>query len=181
LKCLEERYEELRQTSDSSAEKGFIGHQYSYGGLYFKAYRCKYQKKQDCPSAARKVRRIAEDLKEVIFSHGDYTQFSHLKGHVIYCDPPYNSASYYDEDHNMTSFDKDKFWVWCSFMAQKNMVFVSEYDLPPDKYSFEVTYKKNVKITGRTIKDGNRTELLILFYNKHASIHQDTDGKDNHN
>lgn len=163
LKCSEKKYEELKESNRPSAEKGFIGHQYSYGGQYFKGYRGKYQNERTYPEAAHKVRDIAEDLEDVTFSHGDYRQFNRLKGYVIYCDPPYNSASYYNENHEMTSFDKDDFWDWCVSMAQNNIVFVSEYDLPKINYPMEVVYKKKVKITGKTIKDGNRTELLILL------------------
>lgn len=45
---------------------------------------------------------------------------------VIYCDIPYkNTASY-----NGFEFDYDKFYSWC--LNQKELVFISEYDMPSD-------------------------------------------------
>jgi site-specific DNA-adenine methylase len=77
------------------------------------------------------VKDIAGSLEDVEFTEGEYTQFSNLKGYVIYCDPPYSEYNdYYDEDHIKISFDTQLFWDWCIKMSDKNIVFISGYSAP---------------------------------------------------
>lgn len=45
---------------------------------------------------------------------------------VIYCDIPYKNT----ESYNEFEFDYDKFYKWC--LNQKELVFISEYDMPSD-------------------------------------------------
>jgi hypothetical protein len=71
----EDEYNQLKNEKDSSAEKGYVGHQYGFGGKYFKGYAPKYGKTVDSSSASSKVVKIAKKLKlnSVSFSHGLYT------------------------------------------------------------------------------------------------------------
>lgn len=166
--CSEEKYNKLKNSSKPSAEKGFIGHQYSYGGQYFKGYRGKYKNKDTYEKAAENVRDIGKLLKKVNFKHGSYTQFSKLKGYVIYCDPPYSvgESYYFDEKRNRISFDHTEFWKWCLEMSKHNIVFVSDYNLPSwlkGSKQIKKVFQKKVNLTGSSPKNRKRTEKLYLF------------------
>ena len=167
--CTEKRYNELKEQTRASAEKGFIGHQYSFAGQYFKGYRGIYGNKGEYKKASENVREIAEELKDVVFSQGSYTQFSRLKNYVIYCDPPYtdNSKSYYfDEEHTRLTFDHVEFWKWCLKMAKNNIVFVSEYTCPKEfekDKRIKKVYEKNVRLSGASPIKRKRVEKLYMI------------------
>jgi DNA adenine methylase len=131
-KISKKEFLKLAGNGKSTAEKGFIGHFYGYMGKYFKPFRHdvsidRIQRSSDSISL------IARDLQSVQFSYGMYTQFSKLKGYIIYTDTPYQIQNYYyDEEDNKREFDHDAFWDWCRKMSKDNIVFVSEYDAPDD-------------------------------------------------
>lgn len=161
----EKKYNKLRWGPDS-AEKGFVGHQYSFGGQYFKGYLPKYGKTSNFPRVVERVRKIARKSDNVVFRHGSYIQYSNLRNYVIYCDPPYaNREQCYSE-----SFDSLGFFEWCRKMAENNIVYVSEYKAPQD---FEKIWSREIKITGRGVsqKHGNgshtkRVEKIYLVPNE---------------
>ena len=165
-KCSERHYNELKNQIRPSAEKGFIGHQYSFGGQYFKGYRGIYGNKSEYKKAAENVHDIATELYDVHFSTGDYLQFGNLKNYVIYCDPPYsdNKKSYYfDEEHNRLTFDHIAFWNWCLDMSHHNIIFVSEYTCPIKDARIKKVYEKIVKLTGANPKQRKRKERLYMI------------------
>jgi DNA adenine methylase len=149
------RYNELYKAR-ASAEKGFVGHQCAFGGIYFGHYTPKFCTKRALKNAGDKVLAVAEDMENVEFSAGKYTRYSNLKGGVIYCDPPYAKYNrYYDEKHNRLIFDHEAFWNWVRKMSKYNTVFVSEYSAPQD---FKNIHKK------RTTSHGSKnTEKLYVF------------------
>jgi len=156
----EEEYNKLK-TSTDLAEKGYVGHQYGFGGKYFKGYAPKYGKNINSTSASNRVVNIAKKLKDVVFSHGEYTQFSDLKGFVIYCDPPYNST----ESHYASKFNNKDFYDWCITMSKNNLVFVSEYNTPDN---FIEIWSKSNKLSGVSKSEGEhkskvRTEKLYFI------------------
>lgn len=57
---------------------------------------------------------------------------------IIYCDPPYQGTSGYKTG----AFDHEKFFEWCRVQAEKNIVFVSEYNAPDD---FECVWQGEIK------------------------------------
>ncbi len=117
----------------ASAKKGFLGHHCSFGGKFFNTFRKERCTTSKMKYAADNVKRISELVTNINFNSGPYSQFSRLKGYVIYCDPPYQVYSdYYDENHRCLKFDHDAFWEWCRRMSQENLVFVSEYKAPRD-------------------------------------------------
>ena len=167
--CTEKKYNELKEQTRASAEKGFIGHQYSFAGQYFKGYRGIYGNKGEYTKASENVSDIAPELKDVVFTQGRYTQFSRLKNYIIYCDPPYtdNSKSYYfDEEHTRLTFDHIEFWEWCLKMAKNNIVFVSEYTCPKEFENdkrIKKVYEKNVKLSGASPVQRKRKEKLYMI------------------
>lgn len=128
--CSERKFYQLKGNGESSAEKGFLGHASAYRNIYFSTYdpgaNLKYQ--------AKRVPEIANTLKKVTFSHGNYKQFSRLKDYIIYCDPPYIINSYYpNEYHKYTGFDHEMFYDWVDDMSKHNLIFISERSKLPYK------------------------------------------------
>lgn len=157
-KCSESKYNKLRNDGKESAEKGFIGHQLGFAGQYFRGYAPKY-KTTNISHASNKVVKISQRVNRVSFSHGDYKQFSKLKGYIIYCDPPYSNTtqSYKNE------FDSDEFWDWCQKMSRDNIIFVSEYKNQSKNIRTIKVWSKSIKISRQTIGGIiNKTENLFL-------------------
>ena len=145
--CTEEEYGRLKESEGASALKGFVGHQYSYGGQYFKGFIGRYGRDKPQPRAAARVTEIAAALREVDFTTCDYQSFSDLEGYIIYCDPPYaQTECRYEGAKGLSSFDSERFWGWCRNMARKNLVFISEFTAPDDfETVFESSCSSNVK------------------------------------
>ena len=156
----EKEYNRLKN-AHPSALKGYIGHQYSFGGQFFMGYATKYGKTPDSSKASSNVVDIARKLKQVKFKHGSYTQFSNLKNFIIYCDPPYENSSqrYTDVD----GFSSQDFWEWCRQMSRDNIIFVSSYDAPKD---FIEVMSSSHKLTGIIHSGANkkRTEKLYVLF-----------------
>ena len=149
ISCSEERYNELKKQETYSAEKAYIGYQFSFGGQFFMGYNGKYGNATSYKSVPEKVYRIARELKDVEFNVGSYTQFSNLRNHVIYCDPPYaNTKCTYSE-----KFDNNSFWNWVREMNKTNVIFISEYSAPDD---FECVYenKKKIQTSAKRVSSG---------------------------
>ena len=149
ISCSEERYNELKKQETYSAEKAYIGYQFSFGGQFFMGYNGKYGNATSYKRVPEKVCRIARELQNVEFTAGTYTQFSHLENHIIYCDPPYaNTKCTYSE-----KFDNNSFWNWVREMNKTNVIFVSEYSAP---YDFECVYenKKKIQTSAKRVSSG---------------------------
>ena len=80
--CTEEEYNNLKH-ADPSALKGYIGHQYSFGGQFFNGYAPKYGKNKDSTPASQRVVDISQKLKDVEIFNCDYHNFSDLKGYIL--------------------------------------------------------------------------------------------------
>ena len=124
--CSEKTYNKLKNSPDS-ALKGFIGHQCSFGGQWFKGFAQKWDKTKNPKKSSERVKNIALNLSDVKFKKKDYNYFSSLKNFVIYCDPPYCDTYC---RYNNNNFDSKKFWDWCKDMSKDNIVFISEYQKP---------------------------------------------------
>lgn len=131
---------DLKNSLKSSPKKGFVGHLQSFRSIYFGGY-ATHITQQRIKKAAKDVREIAKKLGNVSFKQGDYTQFSNLKGYILYCDPPYENGEqrYKEETGKDFNFDSNKFWDWCRKMSENNIVFVSNYRAPSD---FEKVWRK---------------------------------------
>lgn len=129
--CSEQRFEKLKGTSFSAPEKGFIGHACAFRGIYFS----KFKYSNAIKHSAKRVKKMANILKNVNFKHGSYKQFSNLKNFIIYCDPPYydTNCRYYNEDLIQQHFDHIEFYNWVEKMSKHNLVFISEYKNLPYK------------------------------------------------
>ena len=146
--CTEDMYNDIKYKKPSSL-RGYIGHQYSFGGAFFNGYAPKYGKNEDSTKASKNVVNNSNLTKNVKFSVGDYTQFSHLIGYVIYLDPPYfnTTQKYYDNNYptQTKKILEDNFFKWCLMMGKKNIIFMSGYDTP---HYFKEVFSSTHKLTG---------------------------------
>jgi len=160
ITCTKDEYDRLKG-SGPSALKGYIGHQYSFGGQYFMGYAPTYGKTVDSSKASGSIVSIGKTLKEVKFSTGSYTQYNNLSNYIIYCDPPYQNTS--QRYTTLDGFDGDDFWNWCRTMVKKNnIIFVSGYKAPKD---FIELISFTHKLTGiiHSNSDKKRTEKLFML------------------
>lgn len=165
ITCSEKKFNDLKYSKCDSAEKGYIGHQYSFGGQWFKGYAPKYGKTNNSERASKNIVEISKTLKDVKFSKSIYERFSRLKGYVIYCDPPYDNESnshYNVNGKNSNNFNSKKFWDWCKEMSKHNIVFVSNYTSPKGT---QLIFNNKHKMTGSKkimTKKNERVEKLFL-------------------
>lgn len=155
------QYNRLKNDGEPSPEKGFYGHAYTYRGEFLDTYFP--QKWSTIKHNADTVFDIAQNLNFVQFKKGSYTQFSRLKGYVIYCDPPYqDTVTRYSEGINrkIIKFDSDIFWEWCEKMSKNNIVIISSYKAPRN---FKSVFSLKTKITGIENKNVNKKRVEKLF------------------
>jgi DNA adenine methylase len=129
-KVSRKKFGKLKISKDNTAEKGFVGHAHTFRGTFFDSYFKHSQARID--RNVNNVKEIGNILKKnnVIVSSKSYTQYSSLKGYVIYCDPPYANTEqryYKDRLSGKLKFDTEKFWDWCRKMSKDNIVFISGY------------------------------------------------------
>jgi len=151
--CTRDEYMSLKGSKTASAESGFLGHQSSYLSSYFNSY----VEKNALEHASRNVMRISELVKDVKFKHGPYSQFSNLKGYIIYCDPPYVGT----ETRYSGSFDPEDFQTWCTKMSKHNLVFLSEYTKPPGDTVEIWRSVKKPSIVGRKCRGSEKLFMYV--------------------
>lgn len=71
---------------------------------------------------------------------GDYRDVHIEQDSVIYCDIPYKGTAGYIDRHKGDGFDYDAFYDWCE--AQTVPVFISEYDMPADRFEVVAEWAK---------------------------------------
>ena len=110
-------------------------------------------------------------LKDVQFTNHNYKTFPfdyYLKGQraIIYCDKPYEDTDKYTVRNEVTGknmgFDHDAFWEWVrkTSIEQRHIMYVSEYNAPPD---FTKVWEKKVTVGLSTTKAIQQTEKLFRF------------------
>ena len=159
-------YQKLKY-SPPSAEKGYVGFAYSFGGIYFAGYAEKYGRKKNGRKYIDKLQNISNLLENVCFSHTSYeNHYINKLPSIIYCDPPYKDtrSKYYDDDCTTMKFDHSRFWEWIRVQSLDNLVIVSETSAPPDfiniyTCSSHFTYNKTIHYT-----DGLWMYKHSLFY-----------------
>ena len=72
------------------------------------------------------------DTDRLTWGIGSYNEVEIKPNSVIYCDIPYYATDGYNSKRNKSSFDYEKFYSWCE--AQTELVLISEYWMPEDKF-----------------------------------------------
>ena len=90
-------------------------------------------------------------LERVTFTSMSYDQLETPDGAVVYCDPPYkwtNCVGY------VGGFDHSKFYDWIEETAKRCLVFISEYDMPSDRFECVLEIKKQNLYSSTANKQG---------------------------
>ena len=150
-----EEHKRLRFES-SSPIRTFAGYGCSFSGTWFGGYANDKTNRNYCLNARNSILKKVPYLKNVIFSHGDYSRQPIPKNSIIYCDPPYFGTTKVGEGN---SFDHKEFWQWVKSLEVQ--CYVSEYNAPDD---LQLVWEKKVK-TDMITKDGNNNRIEKLFCN----------------
>ena len=101
----------------------------------------------------------ATDLKGIAFSVCDYKE-AYPNGFVIYCDPPYNNTTGYENSKN---FDFEEFWNTMNKWSENNIVLVSELNAPENWISI---WSKEVVRSLNARDKSVAVENLFIHINK---------------
>lgn len=89
-----------------------------------------------------------ERLPGALTAHsGDYRELCFDEPGIIYCDPPYKDMKGYREDY-AEPFCYDEFYCWCE--AQKLPVYISEYQMPEERFACIAEWDKVTTIAAKT-------------------------------
>ena len=78
---------------------------------------------------------------------GDYRKLCFDGPGIIYCDPPYKDTTDHGEDY-AEPFCHDEFYGWCE--AQKLPVYISEYQMPEDRFVCVAEWDKVTTMAAKT-------------------------------
>ena len=78
----------------------------------------------------------------------DYRKMRFDEPGIIYCDPPYKDTADKSKDYADTSFDAEAFYSWCE--AQKLPVYISEYQMPEERFVCIAEWDKVTTIEAKT-------------------------------
>lgn len=155
-----ELYNDLRESNEVTALRGFVGYACSWGGKWFGGYASGGEKESHRNYAAESASRIARIRNGIMNSHFGCIDFRMLNpsGAVVYCDPPYKGTTAYSAIDN--DFDHESFWEWCESLSKSNIVLVSECNAPD---GWSVAWEK--QLASGYVNDGRkkyRTERLFI-------------------
>lgn len=89
----------------------------------------------------------------------DYSRYSDFRNHVFYLDPPYKDRT----PQFKNSFNHDKFWDFARQLSQKNLVFITEFQVPNDFkqiFNFGDTVTRHYSSKG---KDGTTEAIWTII------------------
>ncbi len=139
---------------------GFVGFMGSFNGRFYDGgYSGKTETRNYIDEQIRNTLSQLDTLHDITFQCSDYTDlFNRIavyeKPCIIYCDPPYKETKQYAYS---TKFDYDKFYAFCSWMAELgHKVIISEYDMPSPQFKpiweMEVTNSMNTTKTYKPVE-----------------------------
>lgn len=94
-----------------------------------------------------------QQLEQLNFYSTSYDQVEIKENSIIYCDPPYAGTAEYDNP-----FDTPKFLNWAA--EHKTPVFISEYNIPDDRFYLIKRIKKRSMLSGNKEKCVQKIEKL---------------------
>ena len=94
-----------------------------------------------------------QSLERLTLSIGSYKDVKIKPDSVIYCDIPYRGTAEY-----IGGFNHDEFYFWCE--QQTELVIISEYDMPRDRFVCIAEKEKPVMLAGGV--SGKATERLFI-------------------
>lgn len=165
----EDEYIAVRDNKDNYSDYyvGYVGFHSTFSAKYFGGYARGFKAdgvtpRQLSTEAYNNTTKQVPNIKDVNFVSWDYKDIE-IKNAVIYCDPPYQNTTKY----SVSSFNYEEFWDWVRKMSKDNIVYVSEYNAPPD---FTCIWEKDTLVnfdSNRAAGSSNkkRTEKLFVYSN----------------
>ncbi len=101
-----------------------------------------------------------EQLQQLEFYNTDYRKVPIKDNSIIYCDIPYRGTAEYDKNN---SFNHQEFYEWAA--SQNNPVFISEYNLPDDRFKAIARFKKR-SLLSQASKENTLVKIEKVFTNK---------------
>jgi site-specific DNA-adenine methylase len=151
-RIMESEYINVKNNKDKFPDwyVGLVGFCSSFGAKFFGGYARDSRSDNSgkwSVGAIQNLKKQEPNIKSVKFTSTDYLTLDEtkMKNWVIYCDPPYQGTTKYDN----RKFEYDVFWQWVRDVSKNNCVFVSEYSAPKD---FECIWQKKCK----TLLDSNK-------------------------
>lgn len=158
----EDDYKQLRKSDYKY--KGYAGFAFSYGGKWLGGWRRDSSNKRDYVSESYKnAIKQSSLLQGVRLVNESYLDLQIPDSSLIYCDPPYEGTTKYEDNLN-----HGVFWQWCREKVREgHTVFVSEYRAPED---FECIWQKKI-VSSLTNDTGSKKAVEKLFtYKAQKSI-----------
>lgn len=122
-------------------EIGYLGFTKSFSGIFMHSYAGERtdRKLSHQEQRHKAIMKQSQQIKEIEFIHGCYTKMQIEDNSIVYVDGPYKDTTKYKDD-----IDHDELYDWCrDLVNNKNcIVFVSEYQMPPD---FKCIWEKELK------------------------------------
>ena len=140
----EEDYKKLRN-GDDYKHKGYAGYAFSFGAKFLGGWARGGHAIDYVELGYNSAKKQSPLLQGVKLLNRDYRKLKIPANSIIYCDPPYENTTKYNN-----SIDHTEFWEWCRIKVYEgHTVFVSEYKAPKD---FKIILKGTLVISF----DGNR-------------------------
>lgn len=146
----EQEYYSIKD-STNAVLRGYVGFNLSFAGKYWGGYARGVSRGVSRNYGAESYRNILKqvpNLKDVLFTYGNYNDLYIRDNSIIYCDPPYKGTTKYNSTINY-----EEFYSWCRLMRSiGHTIFISEYNMPDD---FICVWQKEV-----TVNLTNQTKAL---------------------
>lgn len=161
----EEEYQECKNNKDKYPKwyVGLVGFCASFGSKWFGGYARNHigdNSGERCATAINNIKKQSRHLKGIEFNNISYEKLGEhyaLKNCVIYCDPPYRGTAKYE----CGEFDYKKFDEWCIELSKDNIVLISEYDMPRDK--FECIWETQHSVNFDSNRETSKVRVERLF------------------
>lgn len=121
----EDEYRAARSLPDDDPRKAFIGFGCSFSGKWFGGYARNKTERNYAANARNSLLKKHANLRDVVFTAGDYRDVVLPDRSLVYCDIPYRGTTAYGATG---AFDHEAFYKWASAARQAGHdVLVSEY------------------------------------------------------
>lgn len=157
----QEQYEHIKlHPNEQPPLTGFVGFGCSFAGKWFGGYAKDKTNRNFCRNAYKSILKKMNGFHHTQFLYQDYKNHTPIN-YTIYSDPPYqNKTQYRTGNFNKGSFDTEEFWNIMRIWSTTNLVFISEYNAPPD---FIPIWTKSKKLDILDKNNAKKETLEKLF------------------
>ena len=100
-----------------------------------------------------------QQLSHIEATNLDYTEFSDIENAILYLDPPYQNTTL--DSYSISEFDSQSFYDWAYEMSKKNIVLISSYEIPDERFGCVYEFKSARSTLSSGLR-GKRTEKLFM-------------------